>query len=56
MGKVFTLKNVENAISLGFSVAGMGLAGASLAKSGASLKNLWQKQQQTAMRLRKFHP
>ena len=41
-GKVFTLKNVENAISLGFSVAGMGLAGSSLAKSGKALKNLWQ--------------
>ena len=42
MGKVFTLKNVENAISLGFSVAGMGLAGASLAKSGKALKNLYE--------------
>lgn len=41
-GEVFTLKNVENVISLEFSVAGMGLAGASLEKRGASLKNLWQ--------------
>ncbi|MDE6312570.1 MAG: hypothetical protein K2M46_02960 [Lachnospiraceae bacterium] len=41
-GKVFTLKNAENFISLGFSVAGMGLAGASLAKNGKALKNLYE--------------
>ena len=41
-GKVFTLKNAENFISLGFSVAGMGLAGASLAKSRKALKNMYE--------------
>lgn len=41
-GETFSLKNIQNYISIGFSVAGMGMAGASLAKSEKSLKNLWE--------------
>ncbi len=41
-GEVFSFRNAGNFLSLGLSVAGMGLSGVSLSKSGAALKNMHQ--------------
>ena len=41
-GEIFSWGNAKEFITLGLSVAGMGLAGSSIAKSGKSLKAMWQ--------------
>ena len=41
-GEVFSWGNTKEFITLGLSVAGMGLAGSSIVKSGKSLKAMWQ--------------
>ena len=41
-GELFSWGNAKEFITLGLSVAGMGLAGSSIAKSGKSLKAMWQ--------------